>query len=126
MTQYLLSVHMTAGEPMPSDEEIQQMYADVDRFNDKVREAGIWVFAGGLTAIESATTVDGTGSEPVVTDGPFAESKEYLGGFWIIEVPDLDAALKWATKASEACIGAVEVRPFQGLIETDDGVKLAE
>jgi hypothetical protein len=114
MTQYLLSVHMTAGEPMPSDEEVQQMFADVDRFNDKVREAGIWVFAGGLTAIESATTVDGTGGEPVVTDGPFAESKEYLGGFWIIESPDLDEALKWATEGSAACRARVEVRAFEG------------
>ena len=63
--------------------------------------------------IESATTVDTTGARTVVTDGPFAESKEYLGGFWVIEAPDLDAALTWAKEGSAACAGKVEVRPFQ-------------
>ena len=89
------------------------MYKAVDDFNEKVRSAGAWVFAGGLEPIEAATTVDGTKSEPIVTDGPFAESKEYLGGFWVIEAPDLDAALTWAKEGSAACEGKVEVRPFQ-------------
>jgi hypothetical protein len=113
MAQFLLSVHHTVKEARPSDEEIQQMFADVKVFNDKVRDAGKWVFAGGLEGIESATTVDATGQEPVVTDGPFAESKEYLGGFWVIESADLDEALSWATQGSAACGGKVEVRPFQ-------------
>lgn len=113
MAQFLLSVHHGVGDPMPPEEEVQQMFAAVGAFNDKVREAGKWVFAGGLEGIESATTVDATGSEPVVVDGPFAESKEYLGGFWVIEAADLDEALAWAREGSAACRGKVEVRPFQ-------------
>jgi len=113
MTQYLLSVHHREGDPMPSDEEIPKIYAAVDAFNDEVRAAGAWVFAGGLQPIESTTLVDATGAEPIVTDGPFAESKEYLGGFWVIEAADLDEALAWAKRGSAACAGPVEVRPFQ-------------
>jgi len=114
MPQYLLSVHHVEGEEMPSSpEEIQPLFEAVDRFNQKAMDAGVWVFAGGLMPRETATTVDATGSEPVVTDGPFAESKEWLGGFWIFELPDLDAALAWATEGSRACAGKVEVRPFQ-------------
>ncbi len=114
MTQYLLSVHHVTGEPMPDDPDVvARMYADVDRFNAKLQAEGAWVFAGGLEDIETATTVDGTGSQPVVSDGPFAEAKEWLGGFWVIEAPDLDAALRWAGEGSAACQGRVEVRPFQ-------------
>jgi hypothetical protein len=114
MTQYLLSVHHVAGEPMPtSPEEVQPIFEAVDRFNQRAMDAGVWVFAGGLMPIESATTVDSTGAETVVSDGPFAESKEWLGGFWIFELPDLDAALEWAAEGSKACAGKVEVRPFQ-------------
>jgi hypothetical protein len=105
---------MVEGEEMPtSPEEIQPLYDAVDRFNEKLKAEGAWVFAGGLTGIESATTVDGTGEETVVTDGPFAESKEWLGGFWVIEAADLDAALRWAAEGSKACAGKVEVRPFE-------------
>ena len=92
---------------------MDRIYKAVDDFNDKVKSEGAWVFAGGLEPIEAATTVDGTKSDPIVTDGPFAESKEYLGGFWVIEAPDLDAALTWAKEGSAACAGKVEVRPFQ-------------
>ena len=113
MTQYLLSVYMTGDEEAPAADEMDRIYKAVDDFNEKVRSAGAWVFAGGLEPIEAATTVDGTKSEPIVTDGPFAESKEYLGGFWVIEAPDLDAALTWAKEGSAACVGKVEVRPFQ-------------
>ena len=114
MTQYLLSVHGSDEEnaQIPQD-DMQQMFDAVDRFNDKVRDAGAWVFAGGLQPVEQATTVDNTGETPIVTDGPYAESKEYLGGFWVIEAPDLDAALEWARQGSKACRGKVEVRPFQ-------------
>ncbi len=79
---------------------------------DIVREAGKWVFAGGLEPIEATTGVDGRGESPVITDGPFSESKEYLGGFWIIEAADLDEALDWAARGSKACRAKVEVRPF--------------
>ena len=117
MTQYLLSVHHdeagtdAMGEMTP--EQMQPLFEAVERFNEKVRAEGAWVFGGGLMPIEQSTTVDATGEKPIVTDGPFAESKEYLGGFWIIEAADLDAALLWATGASAACQGRVEVRPFQ-------------
>ena len=113
MTQYLLSVHGGVDDEMPPPEEMEKMYADTGRFNEKLQAAGVWVFAGGLMPVESATTVDGTGAEPLIVDGPYAESKEYLGGFWIIEAPDLDAALTWAAEGSAACRGKVEVRPFQ-------------
>lgn len=111
MTQYLLSVYMVEGEPLPDD--IQSVYADVDRFNEEVKAAGAWVFAGGLHPADTATVVKATDGDVVTTDGPFAESKEQIGGFWVIEATDLDAALAWAAKGSAACRGAVEVRPFQ-------------
>ena len=113
MTQYLLSVYMVEGAPVPSDEEIQRMYADVDTFNEEVKAAGAWVFAGGLHPADTATVVKATAGDVVTTDGPFAESKEQIGGFWVIEASDLDAALAWAARGSAACGGAVEVRPFQ-------------
>ena len=115
MTQYMLSVHdVVDADVTPTDPaELQKIYDDVDAFNDKVRAAGAWVFAGGLMPIDATTCVDNTSGQNLVTDGPFAESKEYLGGFWIIEAPDLDAALKWAAEGSLACAGKVEVRPLQ-------------
>ncbi|GEL18264.1 YciI family protein [Pseudonocardia asaccharolytica] len=115
MTQYLLSVHHGVDEKLPPVEEMQPVFEAVDRFNQKLQGEGAWVFAGGLMPIDQATTVDNTGDKPIVTDGPYAESKEYLGGFWVIEAPDLDAALQWAKEGSQACRGKVEVRPFQGV-----------
>lgn len=114
MPEYMLSVHHTADETMPSEAEMERMFADVGAFNERVKEAGAWVFAGGLMPRETATSVDNTGEAPVVTDGPFIEAKEWLGGFWIIDVADLDEALRWAEEGSKACAGPVEVRPFQG------------
>ena len=113
MTQYLLAVHHAPGAPYPSDEEMQQAFADTDTFNREIIADGTWVFGGGLTEPSDATVVDATHGEMVVTDGPFAETKEQLGGFWVVEAPDLDAALELGTRASAACMGAVEVRPFQ-------------
>jgi hypothetical protein len=113
MTQYLLAVHMVDGEAPPSDEDIQAAYAAVDAFNEKLQAQGAWVFAGGLHPADVATVVDATGGDVIVTDGPFAEAKEHLGGFWVIEAADLDAAMKWAEEGSRACRGPVEVRPFQ-------------
>ena len=113
MTQYLLAVHSVEGEPMPSEEQMQRAYKDVDALNAEIQSAGVWVFAGGLQPPSSATVVRTQGGQVVTTDGPFAETKEQLGGFWIIEAPDLDAALTWAAEGSEACMTAVEVRPFQ-------------
>jgi hypothetical protein len=114
MSQYLLSVWHTDRYPVPeSPEEMQRMFAQVDAVNAEMQATGAWVFGGGLVSPESATVVHVTDGEPVMTDGPFAETKELMGGFWILEAPDLDAALAWAVKASTACEGPVEVRPFQ-------------
>jgi hypothetical protein len=117
MRQYLLAVHMIEGEPAPPEDQVQRMYKAVDAFNAEVQSAGAWVFAGGLHPPETATVVRSQNGQVVTTDGPFAETKEQLGGFWVIRAPDLDAALAWAAKGSEACGAPVEVRPFQ---ETDE------
>lgn len=117
MKQYLLSVHMVEGEPAPSGEEMQRAYTAVDRFNAELQSAGAWVFAGGLYPPATATLVRAQGGQVVTTDGPFAETKEQLGGIWVIEAPDLDAALEWAAKGSAACGRPVEVRPFQEIPE---------
>jgi hypothetical protein len=116
MTHYLMSVH-APGEyddygNYPSEAAMKEAHADTGVFNQRLREAGHWVFAGGLEPVATATVVDGQGTEPVFTDGPYLESKEYIGGFWIIEAPDLDVALKLAAEASKACRGKVEVRPM--------------
>ena len=113
MTQYLMAVHMTEGAEEPSPEAMQQMYKDVDAVNDEIKAAGAWVFAGGLHPASTATVVRVQDGEVLTTDGPYAETKEQLGGFWIIEAPDLDGALAWAAKATKACQAPVEVRPFQ-------------
>jgi len=113
MTQYMLAVHHRETDAEIDEATVQQMFADVDAFNKKVTAAGIWVFGGGLEPRETATVVDGRGGKRVVTDGPFIEAKEWLGGFWVLECPDLDAALALAEEASRACQGEVEVRPFQ-------------
>ncbi len=117
MTQYLLAVHMVEGNPVPSEEDMQRAYKAVDAFNSELQQAGAWVFAGGLYPPATATVVRAQGGQVVTTDGPFAETKEQLGGFWIIEAPDLDAALDWAGRGSVACGDAVEVRPFQEIPE---------
>ena len=113
MKQYLLAVHSVEGEPAPSEAEVQQIYKAVDAVNDEIKSAGAWVFAGGLHPPSTATVVRAQGGQVLTTDGPFAETKEQLGGFWVIQAADLDAALDWAAKASAACGGPVEVRPFQ-------------
>jgi hypothetical protein len=114
MAQYLLSVWHSDKNPVPSDPEVmQQAFRQVDAFNAELQAQGAWVFAGGLHDPSSATVVRATDGDPITTDGPFAETKEQLGGFWVIAVPDLDAALAWAAKGSAACMGPVEVRPFR-------------
>ncbi len=113
MKHYLLSVYLVEGMQEPSPETMQQMYADVEGFNTTLRDAGAWVFAGGLYPPDTATVLRLQDGELLTTDGPFAETKEQLGGFWVIAVPDVDAALEWAAGATRACGGPVEVRPFQ-------------
>ena len=111
--QYLLSVRMIEGAPERAPEEMQQAYEKVNAFNAGLQASGAWVFAGGLLPADMATVVRAEGDDTVITDGPFAESKEHIGGFWIIQVADLDAALALAAKATRACGEPVEVRPFQ-------------
>jgi hypothetical protein len=113
MKQYLMSVHYVEGQPQPPAETMQQMYADVNVFNERLQAEGSWVFGGGLFPPDVATVVRTAGGEVVMTDGPFAESKEQIGGFWVVKAADLDAALALAADASAACQGPVEVRPFQ-------------
>jgi hypothetical protein len=113
MKEYLLSVYMVEGSEPPSPEVMEQAYRDVDALNETMKAEGAWVFAGGLHPATTATVVQSRDGEVVTTDGPFAETKEQLGGFWVIKAPDLDAALAWAAKATVACRAPVEVRPFQ-------------
>jgi hypothetical protein len=114
MKQYLLSVCLVDdGTPPPSPEEIQPTYESVGAFNDRLMQSGAWVFAGGLHPRSTATVVRSEAGEKLITDGPFAEGKEYVGGFWVIKADDLDAALDWAAAGAAACGAPVEVRPFQ-------------
>jgi hypothetical protein len=114
MTKYLLSVHSVAGEvrdPM-TDEEMQQSYKQVLILEDEMQSAGAWVFSGRLHQPDTATVVRMSGGEVLTTDGPFVESREHLGGFYIIEAENLDAALVWASKVTAAIKVPIEVRPF--------------
>ena len=110
MKQYLLSVYHPETDP---PEDIDAIMRDVDALNEELRVAGAWVFAGGLHPSSTATVVRLEGDEVMTTDGPFAEGKEHVGGFWVIKAPDLDAALGWGRKATRACRVPIEVRPFQ-------------
>jgi hypothetical protein len=112
MSQYLLSVYQPA-DFAPAPDVMQEMFAAVDKFNAKLQSEGAWVFAGGLHPADTATVVQVKDGETLMTDGPFGEAKEHVGGFWIIEAADLDAALGWAREGAAACQGSVEVRPFQ-------------
>jgi hypothetical protein len=107
--QYLLSVYQPDG-PVPGAEAMARITADVYRLNEELRESGSWVFAGGLHAPSSATVVRADG---MITDGPYLEGKEHIGGICVIAAPDLDAALAWGRKAAAATTLPVEVRPFQ-------------
>ena len=107
---YLVSViDDTAGLATPDE------MAAINAFNDRLKAEGHWVFAGGLAAPSSATVIDNRGEEALISDGPFLETKEHLAGFWIIEAPDLDVALKLAAEGSKQCNRKVEVRPFLGV-----------
>jgi len=107
--QYLVSViDDTTSSATPTE------LAATSAFNDRLQADGHWVFAGGLASPGTATVIDNRGGQAVFTDGPFLESKEYLGGFWVIEAPDLDVALKLAAEGSARCNRKVEVRPFLG------------
>jgi hypothetical protein len=111
MKQYLLSVYHPEGS-IPEPAVIEKITADVDALNTELQRAGAWVFAGGLYPSSTATVVRMEGSDVLITDGPFAEGKEHVGGFWVIKAADLDSALEWGRKATRACTVPIEVRPF--------------
>jgi hypothetical protein len=114
MTQYLLSVHSIEGEvrvPM-TDEEMQQSYKQVNVLQDEMKAAGAWVFVGRLHGPDTATVVRLSEGAVLTTDGPFVEAREHLGGFYIIEAADLDAALSWASKVTAVVGAPIEVRPL--------------
>ena len=112
MKQYLLTVYQPDGPPPPA-EELEGIFRDLDALNEERRAAGAWVFAGGLHPPSTATVVRVSGGETLVTDGPFAEGKEHVGGFTIVKAPDLDAALEWGRRLAQVTTLPIEVRPFQ-------------
>jgi hypothetical protein len=112
MPRYLLSVYMPDG-PVPPPEDLARIARDLDTLNAELRAAGAWVFAGGLHPPATATVLRPSGGDLLVTDGPFAEAKEHLGGFTIVDAPDLDAALAWGRRLARATTLPIEVRPFQ-------------
>ena len=116
MPQYLLSVwHDEPYDDLDFESpDFQRIGPKVDAFNKELEGTGAWVFGAGLRPASTATVVRATGGDVSMTDGPYAESKEQMGGFWVIEAADLDAALAWAGKATAACEAPVEVRPMEG------------
>jgi hypothetical protein len=116
MPQYVLSVWHDDdyGDIDFASDEMQRAVAQVTAFNTELEAAGAWVFGAGLRPASSATVVRASGGDISMTDGPYAETKEQVGGFWVIEAADLDAALEWAGKATTACERPVEVRPTEG------------
>jgi hypothetical protein len=112
--QYLLSIYQPDG-PTPPPEVLDGITKKLDALNTDLKAAGAWVFAGGLHPPSTATVLRADDSDTLVTDGPFAEGKEHLGGFTIITAPDLDAALAWGARLADAVAPLpVEVRPFAG------------
>jgi hypothetical protein len=125
MAQYLLSVHSVEGEiaePM-THEEMQQSWKQISLLEEKMKSSGAWVFSGRLHDPDTATVVRTSGGDVLTTDGPFAESKEHLGGFYIIEAPDLDAAIQWASKVTGAVGKPIEVRPFWSEAQAEEAVR---
>jgi hypothetical protein len=113
MKQYMLAVHHDYDAPLPAGDALQASFDQVDRVNKEMLGAGVWVFGGGLLSPDTATVVRAGTAGTTMTDGPFAETKEQLGGFWVIRCADLDEALRWADKCSQACMQPIEVRPFE-------------
>jgi len=110
--KYMLSIIQPTGGVI-SPEELEKVMTDVRELRQELKDAGAWVFAGGLADPSTATVVRANGDEVLTTDGPFAEGKEYVGGLNVVDAPDLDAALEWGRKLSRATTLPIEVRPFQ-------------
>ena len=116
MKQYLLSIYQPDGDP-PPPAVLAKVMRDIDALTQELKAAGAWVFAGGLHPPSTATVVRLLDGDVLLTDGPFAEGKEHIGGFIVVKAPDLDAALEWGRKLSLATRLPIEVRPFQGEAE---------
>jgi hypothetical protein len=113
LKQYLLSIYQPDGDP-PPPEVLEKVMRDVDALLEDMKAAGAWVFDAGLLPPSSARVMRPRGREVLMTDGPFAEGKEHIGGFFIVKAPDLDSALEWGRKAARAITLPIEVRPFRG------------
>jgi hypothetical protein len=116
MKQYLLTVYQPDGDPPPRD-VLERIARDVTAVNEELREAGAWVFSGGLHSASTATVIDPRSDELPMTDGPYVEGKEHVGGLSIIKASSLDDALAWGRKLAKATTLPIEVRPFQGELE---------
>lgn len=112
MKQYLLSIYQPDGDP-PPPEVLEPVMRNVNALGQEMKEAGAWIFAAGLHPPGTATVLRVQEGDMLTTDGPYIEGKEHIGGFWIIQAPDLDAALEWGRKAARATTLPIEVRPFQ-------------
>jgi hypothetical protein len=110
--QYLLSIYQP-DDATPEPEFLDKVMSELEVVNEEMKAAGAWVFTGGLHAASTATVARVRGGDVLMTDGPYTEGKEHVGGLWIIEAPDLDAAIEWARKAARATTLPIEVRPFQ-------------
>src|SRR6266498_2364477 len=113
MKQYLLSIYQPDGDPPPS-EVLEPIMRNIHAVEQEMKAAAVWVFSGGLHAPSTATALRLRDGDLLMTDGPFAEGKEHIGGICIIKAPDLDAALEWGRKLAQATTLPIEVRPFQG------------
>lgn len=112
MTRYMISLIQPVGAIPPQD-VLDTVMADLDVVNKEIRATGEWVFTGGLHQPDASTVVRLDGAEVLTTDGPYAESREFVGGLWIVDSPDLDAALGWAARITAVTTLPTEVRPFQ-------------
>ena len=116
MKQYLLSIYQPDGDP-PPPEVLARVMKDIEAMNRELEAAGSWVFAGGLHPPSTATVVRVKDGDALMTDGPFTEGKEHIGGFTVIKAPDLDVALGWGRRLAQATTLPIEVRTFQGEVD---------
>jgi hypothetical protein len=116
MKTYLLTIYQ-ADDGAPPADELDRIMREIDGVNREIRAAGAWVFAGGLHPPSTATVVRVKDGDALLTDGPYVEGKEHVGGFTIVRAPDLDAALSWARRLAEITTLPIEVRPFQGVVD---------
>lgn len=117
MKQYLLSVITPTGGQVPSPEVLEPIMRQLGELNTEMKQAGAWVFSGGLSAQSTATVLRAKGDEVLTTDGPFVEGKEYVGGFTILRAADLDEALSWGNRMATIIGLPIEVRPFEGDVD---------